>query len=140
MEYLKRVVLEESRLHPPIVGGFRYALEDVTIDGHVIPKGTMTQHNILLGNLDESVYPAPYRFDPDRWIDVRPAFNVTTFGGGVRPCLGRDFARMQVMLMVSLWVRAYDIELCPGQDLSQRVFPTRNVVGGAWATIRPRRH
>ena len=39
MRFTWRVALETLRMIPPIFGSFRRALEDIEVNGYVIPKG-----------------------------------------------------------------------------------------------------
>lgn len=39
MKYTWRVALETLRVTPPIFGGFRTTMKDITFNGYLIPKG-----------------------------------------------------------------------------------------------------
>lgn len=76
--------------------------EDDIYDGYFIPKGTYIHPNQWAITRDESVYPDPEVFNPDRWLNPRyPSYkepltkypniqNFTTFGYGRRICMGMD--------------------------------------------------
>ena len=61
--------------------------------GHDLPAGVAVQPNILLMHTREDVYPDPFAFRPERFLE-QPAGTYTwiPFGGGVRRCLGASFA------------------------------------------------
>jgi retinoid hydroxylase len=46
------------------------------------------------------------------------------FGGGLRECLGKEFARLEMKLFAARLLRESDWQLLPGQDLSLVVIPT----------------
>jgi cytochrome P450 len=46
MKFTWRVAQETLRIVPPVVGGFRTALEDIEFDGYLIPKGWQVNHNL----------------------------------------------------------------------------------------------
>jgi hypothetical protein len=46
MKFTWRVTQETLRIVPPVVGGFRTALEDIEYDGYLIPKGWQVNDNL----------------------------------------------------------------------------------------------
>ena len=44
LPYVHRVLLETMRLYPPSFGIFREALQDLDIDGHLVPAGRLPRH------------------------------------------------------------------------------------------------
>jgi cytochrome P450 len=50
-------------------------------------------------------------------------FSHIPFGGGIRECLGKEFARLEMKLFATLLIRDYDWELLPGQNLERVVLP-----------------
>lgn len=68
----------------------RYALEDVTLGGHDIPKGSTVIVGIASANRDETVFENADTFDiardPNRHI---------AFGMGIHYCLGAPLARLE---------------------------------------------
>lgn len=51
-------------------------------------------------------------------------FSYIPFGGGLRECLGREFAKLEMKLLATLLVREYEWELVPGQTLDMVMLPT----------------
>jgi cytochrome P450 len=64
---------------------------------------------------DSQLYPEPERFDPDRFSSERSAkpFSYVPFGGGLRECLGKEFARLEMKLFAAKIVRELEWELLP---------------------------
>jgi cytochrome P450 len=65
---------------------------------------------------DSQLYPEPERFDPDRFSSERSAkpFSYVPFGGGLRECLGKEFARLEMKLFAAKIVREFEWELVTG--------------------------
>ncbi|RAL40929.1 hypothetical protein DM860_008627 [Cuscuta australis] len=98
MRYSWHVVSEVMRLYSPIFGVFREALEDVNYESYIIPKGWKFYWNAPITHLDGGLFQDPMRFDPLRFEDDGPApYTYVPFGGGPRMCLGKEFARLEIL-------------------------------------------
>lgn len=101
-EYLGRLVKEVLRLYPPawILG--REAQRDVTMsDGSRIAAGTTVFIAPLLLHRRPDLFHDPERFEPDRWLeDDPPPFAYVPFGGGARRCIGEEFARIELLVVL----------------------------------------
>ena len=129
MTYLEQVLKEVMRLIPPIGGGFREAVKTFEFDGYRIPKGWNIQYQIAQTHKDEEIYPESDRFDPDRFDPKQPAdkqasFGYIPFGGGLRECIGKEFARLEMRLFASKLLQNYQWELLPNQNLELVTVPT----------------
>ena len=129
MTYLEQVVKEVLRIVPPVVrSGSRKVLADCEIDGYLIPKDWDIYYQIPETHQDSQVYKHPECFDPDRFSperveDKRKVFSHIPFGGGIRECLGKEFAKLEIKLFAALLVRDHAWALVPGQDLERTVLP-----------------
>ena len=128
MTYLEQVLKEVMRLVPPVGGGFREAIATFEFGGYRISKGSNIQYQIAQTHKDEEIYPESDRFDPDRFAPDSPAdkqasFSYIPFGGGLRECIGKEFARLEMRLFASKLLQNYQWELLP-QDLSLVTVPT----------------
>ncbi|NJR24472.1 MAG: cytochrome P450 [Richelia sp. CSU_2_1] len=128
MTYLEQILREVLRLVPPVGGGFRQVINDCEFGGYLIPKGWNVLYEINQTHQDLAVYPEPDRFDPDRFSQEQSAnakpFSYVPFGGGLRECLGKEFARLEMKLFAAKLLRECDWELVPGQDLNLIRVPT----------------
>ncbi|MFI9504562.1 cytochrome P450 [Nocardia sp. NPDC052566] len=101
--------IEEILRHDsPVQVTARMALEDLTVEGHDIAKGTVIM--LLLGgaNHDPTVFPDPYRFD----IRRANAREHLSFGNGIHTCLGANLARIEgAIALRSLYDRFSDIKI-----------------------------
>ncbi|AMA10765.1 cytochrome P450 [Picosynechococcus sp. PCC 73109] len=129
MTYLDQVFKEVLRLVPPVGGGFREVINTFEYKNFQIPQGWAVQYQIAQTHKDEALYPDhekfdPERFSPERLADKQKKFGFIPFGGGMRECIGKEFARLEAKILASMLARDYDWELLPDQDLSMQVIPT----------------
>lgn len=129
MTYLEQVIKEVMRLIPPVGGGFREAVASFEFGGYRIPKGWNIQYQIAQTHKDEEIYPQSDRFDPDRFapensVDKQASFSYIPFGGGLRECLGKEFARLEMRLFAAKLLQKYTWELLPKQNLDLITVPT----------------
>uniref|UniRef100_J3LRB3 Cytochrome P450 n=1 Tax=Oryza brachyantha TaxID=4533 RepID=J3LRB3_ORYBR len=93
-------------------GMFRTATEDVHIKGFAIPKGSKIMVCSASVHLNPAVYKDPNIFNPWRWKDTaEPAGggskDFMAFGGGVRLCVGSDFAKLHMAVFLHCLVTKY---------------------------------
>lgn len=126
MTYLEQVMREVLRLVPPVGGVFRTVINACEFGGYEIPKGWSVLSEINQTHQDSQLYPEPDRFDPDRFNSERSAkpFSYVPFGGGLRECLGKEFARLEMKLFAAKIIREFEWELLPDQDLNLITVPT----------------
>lgn len=115
--YLRACIDETLRMSPPIPATLwrtqvQESCEPVIIDGHLVPKGTEIGVNIYALHHNEKIFPEPFTFNPDRWLDdgrdgkdgiQRRSF--TPFSIGPRSCPGKAVAYLEISLVMarSLW-------------------------------------
>lgn len=101
------ILRETLRLYPPAWIFTREAAEDDVIRGHAIPKGTVIMLAPIAMHRDPSLWPAPRRFDPDRFADDPTAaaagktWAYLPFGGGPHVCIGKHFALLEITIVLS---------------------------------------
>uniref|UniRef100_A0A0D6QT58 Cytochrome P450 n=1 Tax=Araucaria cunninghamii TaxID=56994 RepID=A0A0D6QT58_ARACU len=104
MRYLHAAICESMRLYPPVVVDSKHALQDdVLPDETPVRRGTrVTYHPYAMGRM-ESIWGSDcLEFKPERWLDERGSFvhqspfKYAVFQGGMRVCLGRDMAFIQM--------------------------------------------
>ncbi|NET50728.1 MAG: cytochrome P450 [Merismopedia sp. SIO2A8] len=128
MPYLEQVLQEVLRLIPPVGGGFRTVLQTCEFNGYRIPKGWTVLYEINQTHLNPDEYDDPDRFNPDRFATapsgLQSKYRWIPFGGGIRECLGKEFARLEMKLFAVHLLRHYTWELLPDQDLTMAIIPT----------------
>lgn len=97
LPYLTAVLMEGIRLSPAIATRMgRVAPDrDIVYDKWTIPAGTPVGMTTFVLHTDESSYPEPHRFNPDRWMEPNPwaagqqsGRVFAPFSKGTRNCLG----------------------------------------------------
>ena len=96
-------VREVMRFHPRSISTSREVMEDMEIEGTVLPKGTPVFANIGAAHWDARHYPDPEKFDIDR-TEEPPHLN---FGGGIFSCIGRYAVTMEVEEVIGLLARRH---------------------------------
>ncbi|MFB6276563.1 MAG: cytochrome P450 [Halothece sp.] len=128
MTYLEQVLQEVLRLIPPVGGVFREAVEDCEFNGYLIPKGWNVLCQINQTHQEQAVYPEPNLYNPERFNPEQPnnpgkTYNYIPFGGGMRECIGKEFARLEMKLFATHLVRNYQWELVPNQETELTAVP-----------------
>jgi len=138
MTYLEQVLREVLRLIPPVRGIFRKVINACEFGGYEIPKGWTVACGINQTHQDSQLYPEPERFDPDRFSPERvpKPFSYVPFGGGLRDCLGKEFARLEMKLFAAKIVREFEWELLPDQDLNLIAIPAQRPRDGLRVKFR----
>ena len=136
MSYLEQVLQEVLRLVPPVGGGFRKAIRPCEFQGYQIPQGWNVLYQISPTHQDSGLYSQPEQFDPQREEDLNKTYGYVPFGGGLRECLGKEFARLEIKLFAARLVRDYDWELLPGQDVEMAAVPTPHLRDGLQVHFR----
>ena len=138
MTYLEQVLREVLRLVPPIRDIFRTVINSCEFGGYEIPKGWSVACGINQTHQDSQLYPEPERFDPDRFSPERVAkpFSYVPFGGGLRECLGKEFARLEIKLFAAKIIREFEWDLLPDQDLNLIAIPAQRPRDGLRVKFR----
>ncbi|MDH4440989.1 MAG: cytochrome P450 [Rhizobium sp.] len=95
-------VSEALRFEPAVASIPRLAVEDINLDGHVIPKGSPMLLSTMSALRDPEVY-----VDPDHFNLTRPLGKWhPVFGGGEHRCLGEALARIEMEEALSALVNS----------------------------------
>ncbi|XP_047965269.1 cytochrome P450 94C1-like [Salvia hispanica] len=116
--YLHAAVHESMRMYPPVQFDSKFCLEDdVLPDGCPVKKGTrVTYHPYAMGRIEEIWGPDWADFKPERWLRDRVfcqenPYKYPVFQGGVRVCLGKEMALLEVESVALALLREYRVEL-----------------------------
>jgi cytochrome P450 len=136
------VALESLRLYPPVWSFARRALEERTLGGYRIPRGTIVVMSQWVVHRDPRNFADPEAFLPSRWseglLDRLPRFAYFPFGGGPRVCIGNSLAMSEIVLVLATVARRFRLE--PVRDHDVRPAPGFNLVprGGLPMIVRRR--
>ena len=133
LPYALQVIKEAMRLYPPAYVFARRPVRDVTLGGHLVPKGQMVLFNVAGMHRVARYYPEPHRFDPDRFTPAAekalPRQAYMPFGAGSRVCIGNHFALMESQLVLATLTQRLRFDPLPG---------ARSVDTESLITLRPR--
>ncbi|OMO78659.1 Cytochrome P450 [Corchorus capsularis] len=129
MTFTHMVINETVRLANIVPGIFRKALKDVEINGYTIPAGWLVMVVPAVVHLSHGKYEDPLEFNPWRWEGKELHAGSKTFmafGGGVRLCVGADFAKLQMAIFIHHMVTKYRWRVTKGGDIIRKpglIFP-----------------
>lgn len=117
--YLRACIKESIRVMPVAAGNTRLTTKEYNILGYRIPKDMNIifahQHMSLL----EQYYPRPKEFIPERWLADKtdPLFHGNAhpfangpFGFGVRSCIGRRIAELEIETFLARIIENFEVE------------------------------
>jgi cytochrome P450 len=141
-DYMQATIQEILRARPVLPNAApRLVKKRVEIGGWEYEPGACLVANTYLVHHDPAIYPDPYSFRPERFIDEQPGtYTWIPFGGGRRRCLGSSFALLEMRTVLREVLRRYDVE--PGSDepeLSRRRSITISPRWGASTVLHARK-
>ncbi|KAM3304791.1 cytochrome CYP82D47 [Capsicum chacoense] len=116
--YLQAIVKEALRLYSAAPLSVPHeSMEDCTISGYDIPKGTRLLVNIWKIHHDPNIWPEPNEFKPERFltthkdVDVRGNhFELMPFGSGRRMCPGISLALQALPFVIAVLLQGFDMK------------------------------
>jgi cytochrome P450 len=101
--YVTATIQEVLRRRPVIPNAApRLVKKPVTVGGWDYPPDVMLVASAYLVQHDPEIYPDPYEFRPERFLDAGPGtYTWIPFGGGRRRCLGASFAQLEMRLVLN---------------------------------------
>jgi cytochrome P450 len=109
-EEVERVIQEAMRSRPviPMIG--RRVTVPWRLGEYGVPANTPVLMSILLLHHREDLYPDPFAFRPERWVDRKPGtYEWIPFGGGIRRCLGAALAMAEQRVVLETMARRLDL-------------------------------
>ncbi|XP_045888089.1 cytochrome P450 27C1 isoform X1 [Micropterus dolomieu] len=115
---IRGLVKETLRLFPVLPGNGRITQDDLVVGGYFIPKGTQLALCHYSTSLDEENFDDALDFRPDRWIrkdstDRVDNFGSIPFGYGIRSCIGKRIAELEMHLALTRLIQKFHIGICP---------------------------
>jgi cytochrome P450 len=104
--YLRAVIRESLRLRPVVPLAGRRLTSELRVNGWTLEPGTDVTPAIWLTHTRADLYPEPFAFKPERFLDNPPTtYGWVPFGGGVRRCLGAAFAEFEMRVVLTEMLR-----------------------------------
>jgi cytochrome P450 len=128
--YLTAVIQETLRRRPVLPNTAPRAVKKpIELGGwHYEPGASLVASSYLVHH-DPEIYPDPYAFRPERFLEAPPGtYTWIPFGGGRRRCLGASFAMLEMKVVLASALRAFEF----GANGASHEAPKRRNI-----TIRP---
>jgi cytochrome P450 len=133
---------QETLRHRPVLpqAAPRLVKRPVEIGGFMYPEGACLCANSYLIHHDPAIYPDPYEFRPERFLDEPPGtYTWIPFGGGRRRCLGASFAMLEMKVVLrAVFARAEPVPATSTTEGSRRRSITLSPRRGATTVLRAR--
>jgi cytochrome P450 len=140
------VCSEVLRFYAPVPRTSRQAVQDTTIQGYPIPKGTTVLLSPWATNVDQNLWGSDaLEFKPERWLakdaaDTKSAssggassvYAFLTFLHGPRSCIGASFAKSEFACLLAAWVGRFEFDLVNSESKDKSKLAIRHGV-----TARP---
>jgi cytochrome P450 len=109
--YLTATIQETLRRRPVLPNvAPRLVMEPVEVGGWSYPAGVCLVGNAYLVHHDPEIYPDPYDFRPERFLEEPPGtYTWIPFGGGRRRCLGASFAMLEMQIVLGSVLAAREL-------------------------------
>ena len=117
--YLTATIQEVLRRRPVLPQAEpRLVKKPIEIGGWRYEPGVVLGANAWLVHHDPDVYPDPFAFRPERFLEEPPGtYTFIPFGGGRRRCLRASFAMLEMTVALRAALERYDVE--PADELER---------------------
>ncbi|GFP93169.1 cytochrome p450 71d15 [Phtheirospermum japonicum] len=119
LKYLKLVIKETLRMHPPLAVDGRACRDECKVDGYTIPLKSKVMVNLWSLGRDPKYWPEPESFKPERFegnpVDfLGNNFEFIPFGAGRRICPGMNFGLANIELPLAQLMYHFDWKMPKG--------------------------
>jgi cytochrome P450 len=119
------IIKETLRLFPAVWQHGRRAIEDVEIDGWLLPKGTFVFFSEWVTHRSEEYFGEPSKFIPERFAPKSPYLHnadaYIPWGMGPRACIGGGFATVEMKVVLAMMLQRFTPVLI---DHKEQLTPT----------------
>jgi cytochrome P450 len=138
--YLTATINEILRLQPVLPNAEpRLVKQPVEIGGVRYEPGVSLFANAYLVHHDPAIYPDPYAFRPERFLDRPPGtYTWIPFGGGRRRCLGASFALLEMKIVLAAVLRCCELSAVGRRERTRRRSITISPADGCRVLLRDR--
>jgi len=132
--YLTATINEILRRRPVVPNAEpRLVKQPVQIGDIEYQPGVVLFASAYLVHHDAAIYPDPYAFRPERFLDRTPGtYTWIPFGGGRRRCLGASFALLEMKIVLRAALTCYELRSTGGPpEITRRRGITFSPSGGS---------
>ncbi len=110
--YLTATIQEAMRRRPVLLNAEpRLVVKPIRIGGVSYPPGVVLMASIQLLHHNPEIYPDPYAFRPERFLESPPGtYTWIPFGGGRRRCIGASFAMLEMKVVLRIALALYSLQ------------------------------
>lgn len=137
-EYVTATIRETLRRRPVLVNAApRKVMSPIEVGERTYEPGCFLVPNAYLVQHDPEIYPDPYAFRPERFLDSDPGtYTWIPFGGGRRRCVGASFAMLEMGIVLKSLLANVEIRAAGDQlEFNQRRMITVSPSGGGRAVL-----
>ena len=110
-QQVEATIIETMRSRPVVPMTGRRITVPWQLGPYGIPADTAVAISILLVHHREDVYPDPFAFRPERWLEHKPGtYEWLPFGGGTRRCLGAALAMAEQRVVLRTMAAHLDLK------------------------------
>jgi cytochrome P450 family 135 len=113
-DYLDATVRETLRSRPVLIDVARKLAAPARVGGYEFDRGAFLVPAIAAIHHREDVYPQPFEFRPERWLEeggsAPESYAWLPFGGGIRRCIGAAFAEYEMRTILAEIVTASTLD------------------------------
>ncbi len=141
-DYLNATINETLRHRPVLQNNQpRLTKKPITVGDWDYPPGVALVPNAYLIHHDADIYPEPYEFRPERFLEESPGtYTFIPFGGGRRRCLGASFAMVEMRLVLKTVLSQCELHAASAKpEPAKRRNITVRPAGGARVVLNERK-
>ncbi|XP_070573918.1 steroid 17-alpha-hydroxylase/17,20 lyase-like [Ptychodera flava] len=121
LPYCDAVIHEVMRIRTVAPVAIHAALQDTSVGGYKIPKGTSIWLNLWSLHMDERQWKEPEEFRPERFLDedgkaLPKPESFLPFSAGRRVCVGEILAKNEMFLIFTSLYQNYTFSSVPGKE------------------------
>lgn len=138
--YLTATIQETLRTRPVLPNAApRLVAKPIEVGGWSYPTGCCLVPNGYLIHHDPEIYPDPFAFRPERFLEEPPGtYTWIPFGGGRRRCLGASFAMLEMKIVLRSALRTLELQPAARAEVARRRNITVRPSAGARAVLAER--
>lgn len=143
LPYLSAVIQESLRLCNPVTHRLSRKFPDKALryQNYVIPPGWTVGMTSMLIHENETIYPEPHKFRPERWLNEGHQCRqleryLVPFNRGVRVCLGLNLARAELFVILAVLFRQFKFDVSQ-VSRTRDIDLTRDFIIGATSADSP---
>ncbi|EOY08025.1 Cytochrome P450 superfamily protein isoform 1 [Theobroma cacao] len=147
LKFLTRCITESLRLypHPPVLIR-RAQVDDILPGNYKVKAGQDIMISVYNIHHSSQVWERAEEFVPERFDLESPVPNETNtdyrfipFSGGPRKCVGDQFALLEAIVALAIFLQRLNFELVPDQDISMTTGATIHTTNGMYMKLSERR-